>query len=113
MQCVFCAIAEHKMPAKIVYEDAEVVAFHDINPQAPVHILVIPRKHIEKVSDTEETDQPLLGKLVITGAKIAKDLGINDSGFRMVFNNGRDGGQHVYHIHLHVLGGRKMTGPPG
>jgi len=113
MQCIFCAIAENKIPANIVYEDTEIIAFHDINPQAPIHVLVIPRKHIEKISDATKTDQELLGKIILAGNQIAKKLGIDESGFRMVINNGRDGGQHVYHIHLHVLGGRKMTWPPG
>jgi len=113
MQCIFCAIAENKIPTKIVYEDTEIIAFHDINPQAPIHVLVIPRKHIEKVSEATEADQELLGKIILVGNQIAKKLGIDESGFRMVINNGRDGGQHVYHIHLHVLGGRKMNWPPG
>jgi len=111
--CIFCQIAEGKMSAHIVYEDADVVAFHDINPQAPYHILVIPKKHIARIADITEADQKLIGKIILVGKQIAEQLGFADSGFRMVFNNGRLGGQHVYHIHLHVLGGRPMTWPPG
>ncbi|NOX37718.1 MAG: histidine triad nucleotide-binding protein [Calditrichaeota bacterium] len=114
MDCIFCQIAEHKLPANIVYEDDDVVAFHDINPQAPVHVLVIPRKkHIAKIADMTAEDQALVGKVIYIGKQVAEQLGIAEDGFRLVFNNGRHGGQHVYHIHLHVLGGRPMTWPPG
>ena len=111
--CIFCAIAEGKMPARMVYQDDDVLAFHDINPQAPVHVLVIPRKHIPRIADITEDDQNLIGKVIYTGKQIAQQLGIAQDGFRMVLNNGRYGGQHVYHIHLHVLGGRPMGWPPG
>ncbi len=113
MDCIFCKIARRQLPAKIVYEDDDVVAFNDINPQAPVHVLVIPRKHIPRVADMVESDQQLMGKIIYTGKRVAEMLGICEEGFRLVFNNGRYGGQHVYHIHLHVLGGRPMGWPPG
>ncbi len=113
MDCLFCKIAAGEIPAKIVLETDEVVAFHDINPQAPVHVLVIPKKHIAKVSDMTEDDIELMGKVIYAGKKVAEQLGIAEDGFRLVFNNGRMGGQHVYHIHLHVLGGRAMLWPPG
>ncbi len=113
MDCIFCQIAEHKRPANVVYEDDDVVAFHDIHPQAPVHVLVIPRKHIAKIADMATDDQALVGKVIYIGKHVAEQLGIAEDGFRLVFNNGRHGGQHVYHIHLHVLGGRPMTWPPG
>ena len=113
MDCIFCKIARGEMPAKIVLENEDVIAFHDINPQAPVHVLVIPRKHIARVSDMTADDVPLLGKIIFAGKQVAEKLGIAEDGFRLVFNNGRNGGQHVYHIHLHVLGGRAMLWPPG
>ncbi len=113
MDCIFCKIASGDMPANIVLETDDVVAFHDINPQAPVHVLVIPRKHIARVSDMTAEDVELMGKIIFAGKQVAEKLGIAEDGFRLVFNNGRNGGQHVYHIHLHVLGGRAMLWPPG
>ncbi|GAB4375868.1 MAG: histidine triad nucleotide-binding protein [Calditrichia bacterium] len=111
--CIFCKIAGGKQPARIIFQDNEVVAFHDINPQAPVHILIIPRQHIERVSDMEENQQMLMGKLIFTAKQIAKQLELDKTGFRLVFNNGRAGGQQVFHVHLHLLGGRPMRWPPG
>ena len=111
-ECIFCKIASKELKSEIVYEDDEVVAFKDINPQAPVHILIIPRKHIEKISDMEESDIPLIGKLFFVASKIAKELNLED-GYRLVINNGRNAGQAVFHIHLHLLGGRKFSWPPG
>jgi len=108
MDCLFCKIANHKIPAKIVYEDEELIAFDDIAPKAPVHILVIPKKHIDSVTDLKEEDAPLAGRLLIKAAEIAKNKGIVDSGFRIIFNTGKHSGQEVDHIHLHLLGGKPL-----
>jgi len=113
MDCLFCNILRKEIPAKIVYEDDQVLAFDDINPQAPVHTLVIPRKHISRTTDIEANDEALVGHMVRVGAEIARQKGIDKSGFRTVFNCNADAGQAVFHIHLHVLGGRKMSWPPG
>jgi len=111
--CVFCRIAAKEVQSKIAYEDEEVVAFHDINPQAPVHVLVVPRKHIPTLNDASEEDQALLGKMMLVAQKLAKELGIADSGYRLVLNTNRGAGQSVFHIHLHLLGGRLFHWPPG
>ncbi len=111
--CIFCRIASGEASANIIYRDDKAVAFHDINPQAPVHILIIPRKHIARVSDMTPEDESLIGHLHYVATIIARDLKIEDEGYRLVFNVGRYGGQHVYHIHLHLLGGRPMGWPPG
>jgi histidine triad (HIT) family protein len=111
--CIFCKIAEKKIPAKIVYEDTEAVAFEDINPQAPVHTLVIPKKHIPTLLDLKEEDNNLIGHLIKVANKIAVDKGIAERGFRLVTNCNPESGQTVYHIHLHILGGRRMNWPPG
>ncbi len=113
MDCIFCKIIKGEIPAKLIYQDDDIVAFRDINPQAPTHVLIIPKKHIERISDITEQDANLIGKLVLVGKKIAQDEGITDSGFRLVFNNNKDAGQAVFHIHLHLLGGRKFSWPPG
>ena len=112
--CIFCKIAGKEIQSDMVFEDDEVVAFRDINPQAPVHIQIIPKKHIERVLEIESPeDQALAGKLVSIAGQIAKKEGIADSGYRLVFNCNQDAGQEVFHIHLHLLGGRAMTWPPG
>ncbi|MCM8783785.1 MAG: histidine triad nucleotide-binding protein [Candidatus Omnitrophica bacterium] len=111
--CIFCKIIRKEIPAKIVYADKDVLSFEDINPQAPVHLIIIPKKHIEKISDITEKNYPLVGKLVFIAQKLAKDKKISDSGYRLVFNCGKDAGQAVFHVHLHLLGGRKLTWPPG
>ena len=111
--CIFCRIVEGSIPAKIVHQDEHTLAFDDINPQAPVHTLVIPKRHIASVQDLGEADQALLGRLLLTCSKIAKDKGLSDRGFRVVANTGRDGGQTVFHLHFHVMGGRHMAWPPG
>ena len=111
--CIFCKIAAGKIPAEIVYQNQELVAFKDVNPQAPQHILIIPRQHIETILDLKAEDVELTGRMVLAAGKIARDLGLAERGYRLVFNCGRDGGQEVYHIHLHLLGGRRMTWPPG
>lgn len=113
MECIFCKIITGEIPAKLIYQDDDIVAFRDISPQAPIHILIIPRKHIERISDMKDEDAGLIGNLVLVGKKIAQDEGITESGFRLVFNNNKDAGQAVFHIHLHLLGGRKFSWPPG
>ncbi|KAM7234516.1 hypothetical protein CapIbe_014674 [Capra ibex] len=109
---IFGKIIRKEIPAKIIYEDDQCLAFHDISPQAPTHFLVIPKKYISQISAAEDDDESLLGHLMIVGKKCAADLGLK-KGYRMVVNEGSDGGQSVYHIHLHVLGGRQMNWPPG
>lgn len=111
--CLFCKIASGKIPVKVVYEDDRALAFEDINPQAPVHILVIPRKHIPTALDIGEKEGELIGHIFRLAGRIAAEKGISQSGFRLVMNTHADAGQSVYHIHLHVLGGRKMHWPPG
>ncbi len=111
--CLFCRIARGEVPARVIYQDEQAVAFHDINPQAPVHVLIIPRKHIDKVLNISQEDEALIGHLHYVANLIARELGIAEDGYRLVFNVGRHGGQHVYHIHLHLLGGRPMGWPPG
>ncbi|MBA4348965.1 MAG: histidine triad nucleotide-binding protein [Thermodesulfovibrio sp.] len=111
--CIFCKIVEKKLPAKIVYEDDIVIAFDDISPQAPVHTLIIPRKHISTLMDIKDDELNLLGYMIKIARKIAKDRGIADRGFRLVTNCNPESGQSVYHIHLHMLGGRRMHWPPG
>ncbi len=112
MDCLFCKIVAGEIPAKTIYEDEQVVAFHDISPQAPTHVLVIPRKHITSPLDLEAEDEPLLGAVVRRGRLLAEELGL-DSGFRLVFNCGEDAGYSVFHVHMHLLGGRKLGWPPG
>lgn len=111
--CLFCKIVEKKIPAKLVYEDDHTLAFDDINPQAPIHTLVIPKRHVDSVQHLGEADQPLLARLLLTCTKVAKDKGLAASGYRLVANTGRDGGQTVFHLHVHVMGGRHMEWPPG
>ncbi len=113
MSCLFCDIVEGKIPAKIVKKDKDVVAFRDIDPQAPTHVLVVPAKHIGTLNDVSGDDAALIGKMVQTARQIAVEDGIDQSGYRMVLNCNKDGGQSVYHIHLHLLGGRPMQWPPG
>ena len=112
-ECLFCRIVKKEMPAEIVREDDDLVAFRDINPQAPTHVLVIPRRHISSTVDLTADDDALVGKLVRTGVDIAKSEGHGRRGFRLVFNAGPDAGYSVFHVHLHVLGGRELTWPPG
>jgi histidine triad (HIT) family protein len=113
MECLFCKIAEKKRSAKILYEDDLSVVFEDINPQAPVHALVITKKHISTNLDLKHEDDALVGHLFQVANKIAKDKGIADRGFRLVMNCNPESGQTVFHIHLHILGGRRMHWPPG
>lgn len=111
--CLFCSIAAGEIPAEIVAEGDDWLAFRDIQPQAPVHVLVIPRRHIATLNDTGDEDTRLLGELIAAGVRVAAAEGVADEGYRLVVNTNADGGQAVFHIHLHVLGGRRMTWPPG
>lgn len=111
--CLFCRIVAGDIPAKIAYQDDDVVAFHDINPQAPLHVLVIPRKHIATINDLQADDAEVVGKLFLAAKKIAREAGYEEDGYRVVMNCGADAGQTVFHIHLHLLAGRRLTWPPG
>ncbi len=111
--CLFCKIATGAIPSKIAYQDEDAVAFEDINPQAPKHILLIPRQHIASIDDLTLNDGPILAKLFITAQKLAHDMGIDESGYRFLTNVGPDAGQSVFHLHFHLLGGRKFGWPPG
>ena len=111
--CLFCKIAEGQIPSKIMYQDEDVVAFEDTNPQAPYHILLIPRRHIASMADLTEEDGTLLARLFMVAAKLAHKLGFDESGYRFVTNVGPDAGQSVFHLHFHLLGGRKFAWPPG
>jgi histidine triad (HIT) family protein len=110
---IFEKIAAREIPARIVFEDDEVLAFEDVNPQAPVHVLVVPKRVIPRVAEATDEDQALLGKLLLTTRKVAETLDLLSTGYRVVINNGRDAGESVPHLHVHVLGGRSMTWPPG
>ena len=110
---VFEKIVARQIPAKVAYEDDLVLAFHDTNPQAPTHVLIVPKKAIPRVALAGPPDQPLLGHLLLKAADVAAKLGLEDTGYRLVINNGRDGGESVPHLHCHILGGRQMTWPPG
>ncbi|MDQ3169275.1 MAG: histidine triad nucleotide-binding protein [Acidobacteriota bacterium] len=113
MSCLFCRLAAGEIPASIVHQDDRVIAFNDINPQAPMHVLVIPRKHIATLNDLAADDDGIVGELVRRGAAIARERGYAESGYRTVFNCNADAGQTVFHIHLHVIGGRSLAWPPG
>lgn len=106
--CIFCKIAKKEIPSSIVYEDNDIIAFRDINPVTPIHILVIPKKHIESILDIKEEDEILVGKIHTVINKIAKQEGISEKGFRVIVNCGEDGGQEVKHLHYHILGGKKL-----
>ncbi len=111
MDCIFCKIVQREMDAKVVYEDEHVLAFRDINPRAPTHVLVVPRKHIASLADAEAQDAELLGRVLLAGAEVARREGLG--AYRTVFNVGAGAGQTVFHLHLHVLGGRSFSWPPG
>jgi histidine triad (HIT) family protein len=111
--CLFCKIRDGQVPAKVVYRDEHCLAFEDINPQAPMHVLVIPNKHIATVNDISAEDREVAGHLFVAAAKLAKERGYAEEGYRVVMNNGRAAGQTVFHIHLHVLAGRHLSWPPG
>ena len=111
--CLFCRIAEGEISADVIHEDDQVVAFRDINPQAPTHVLVIPREHVASVDELEEDHAELVGRLFLVARDVARDEGLDDEGYRLVVNTGAGAGQSVFHIHLHLLGGRAMKWPPG
>lgn len=111
--CIFCKISQDNKETQLIYQDERVIAFNDIAPQAPIHVLIIPRQHIATINDANEEDTQLLGHIIQTARKLAKKLNIADNGYRLVFNCNADGGQAVYHIHLHLLGGRQLNWPPG
>lgn len=113
MTCIFCKIAAGEIPATKLYEDEHVVAFRDINPVAPTHVLVIPHKHIPTINDLESEDAELVGRMFLTARELAAELGLAEQGYRLNINTNAGAGQTVYHIHLHLLGGRKFTWPPG
>lgn len=113
MSCVFCEIVAGRSPARVVYDDDQLVAFHDIRPQAPTHVLVIPREHFTSLLDLEPENDGLAGALVRKARDLARDMGLGQRGFRLVMNCGDDSGYSVYHIHLHLLGGRQLAWPPG
>lgn len=111
--CLFCKIAKKEIKSDVVYEDDTVIAFRDLNPQAPLHVLVVPKKHIATINDLEEKDEALVGHMLYVAGKIAKQEKTADNGYRAVFNVNKDAGQTVFHLHLHVLGGRVFGWPPG
>ena len=111
--CVFCRIASGEIPAQVVAQDERVVAFRDLNPQAPLHVLIIPRQHLVSVAEAGEEHEGLLGHLMVVAAGIARQEGIEAGGYRLVLNHGPNAGQSVFHVHLHLLGGRRFGWPPG
>jgi len=111
--CIFCKIAAKDLPAKIAFEDAELLAFHDLHPMAPVHVQIIPKKHIARVSDLTPETSSVVGRLVLTANRLAGEMGVAGPGYRLVINCNPAAGQSVYHLHLHLLGGRSMSWPPG
>lgn len=111
--CIFCKIASKSIPAKVLFEDEDLVAFHDLNPVAPVHVLVIPKKHIAGLGEAVPEDALVLGKLLTAARRVAEETGVAQSGFRTVINHAADAGQSVFHLHVHVIGGRSMAWPPG
>jgi histidine triad (HIT) family protein len=113
MACIFCQIVEGKVPAKTVASDDRLLAFHDVNPQAPTHLLVIPRRHVTSLADLGVADDGLVGAMVRQARDIANQLGLGERGYRLVLNCGDDAGYSVYHVHLHLLGGRRLGWPPG
>ena len=112
-ETIFSKIIAREIPADIEYEDEHILAFRDISPQAPVHIIVIPKKQIATLNDVVEADAELIGRMVLTAQQIARNKGVDQSGYRLVMNCNSDGGQSVFHIHIHLLGGRSMSWPPG
>ena len=112
-ECIFCKIVGGEIPAEPVYQDDEVLAFRDINPQAPIHMLIVPKRHIATLNDITPNDTGLIGKLYLVARQLANDMGVADNGYRTLINCNKDGGQDVFHIHLHLLAGRRMGWPPG
>ncbi len=113
MSSIFTKIINKEIPAAIVYEDDKCIAFRDIDPKAPVHILIATKKEIRSMAEVTDQDKELLGHMMAKAAQIAKEQGISDSGYRLVINTNKEGGQEVYHVHMHILGGRQMEWPPG
>jgi histidine triad (HIT) family protein len=113
MSTIFTKIAKREIPARIIYEDDDCIAFHDVNPQAPTHFLVVPKREIPRIAESGAGDKALLGHLLHVAQTVAKEQGLGETGFRVVINNGPDGGETVPHLHVHVLGGRPMAWPPG
>ena len=111
--CIFCKIVACEIPATKIFEDERAVAFRDLNPQAPTHALVIPRAHVASLNEASEADEALLGHLLLVAARVARSEGHADGGYRTVINTGADAGQTVFHVHVHLLGGRRLTWPPG
>lgn len=113
MDCLFCKIAQGEINSKLLFEDEKLFVISDIKPQAPTHMLIIPKKHIETINAADPSDEALLGHMILTGKKMAALQNLSEDGYRLVFNVNSGGGQQVFHIHLHLLGGRQMTWPPG
>jgi histidine triad (HIT) family protein len=113
VSCLFCEIVAGRVPAKVAYQDDDVLAFHDINPQAPVHLLLVPKRHITSLTDLAPGDDAVVGRMVRQARDLARERGLAERGFRLVFNCGDDAGYSVYHIHLHLVGGRTLAWPPG
>ncbi len=111
--CIFCKIANGEIPAELIYDDEDVVAFHDLNPKAPVHVLVIPRTHVATLNDLAPEQDALVARMYRAAIELAKQLGVAEAGYRTVFNCNASAGQSVFHIHLHLLAGRQMSWPPG
>jgi len=111
--CIFCKIINKEIPAELVFEDELIVAFNDINPQAPIHILIIPKEHFASLNDIPEEKKDILSHILLRARHIARNLGIDEKGYRIVLNTAKDSGQEVFHIHFHLFGGRRMTWPPG
>ena len=111
--CIFCKIAAGDIPATTLYDDGEVLAFRDINPEAPIHLLIIPRKHIPTLNDLTEVDAALIGRMYLAAKQLAAELGVADGGYRTVINCNRNAGQLIFHIHMHLLAGRELGWPPG
>ena len=113
MECIFCQIASGKIPSDFIYQDEELIAFRDINPQAPVHLIIIPRRHITSLTHLSEADSALIGRMVAIANQLAKGEGVADKGYRLAINCGKEGGQAVPHLHMHLLGGRNLSGRLG
>lgn len=113
MDCIFCRIASGALPAKVLFEEDDLLAFHDVNPQAPHHVLVIPRRHVRDLNGIAEEEGALVGRLILAARRAAGLVGMKERGYRIVINTGDDGGQTVSHLHVHAIGGRQMTWPPG
>lgn len=111
--CIFCKIIRKDIPSELIYEDEHILAFNDINPQAPVHVLIIPKEHVASLNDIHEDKKDILSHILLKARQIASNLGIDKKGYRIILNTARDSGQEVFHIHFHLMGGRRMTWPPG